>query len=109
MFYITVSTPRIHARAQLKQMALATGKKVGGITQFSAKIITVFGVYPRKVVSIVAVERRETHSPGMFSYASSKMTASLLKLAETDAAYGPSQVTRIVATPKAPVADISSQ
>ncbi len=43
------------------------------------------------IVSIVAVERRETHSPGMFSYASSNMTASLLKLAETDAAYGPSE------------------
>ena len=41
--------PRIHARAQLEQMALATGKKVGGIAQFPIKIITVFGVFPRKV------------------------------------------------------------
>jgi hypothetical protein len=41
--------PRIHARAQLEQMTLATDKKVGGITQFPIKIITVFGVFPRKV------------------------------------------------------------
>ena len=41
--------PRIHARAQLEQMALATGKKVGGITQFPIKISTVLGVFPRKV------------------------------------------------------------
>ena len=48
MFYISASTPRIQARAQLEQMALATGKKVGGITQFPIKISTVFGVFPRK-------------------------------------------------------------
>ena len=42
--------PRIHARAQLEQMALATGKKVGGIAQFPIKIITVFGVFPRNVI-----------------------------------------------------------
>ena len=40
---------RIHARAQPEQMALATGRKVGVITQFPTKIITVFGVFPRKV------------------------------------------------------------